>query len=257
MSQLTIVKFFGLLVEPLSQVLLLLLFALYLYSKQHRKIALSALVLASVWLWLASSAFVSGYLMAWLEEAYPPIAAQTLPQADAIILLGGAIRGEVSEDTLADMSGVGDRLVFAVAVYKAGKAPIIVVTGGAGDGFTPEASLIRNILVTMGVPPSAIVLEVRNRITLDNGRYTRDTLLAMGAKSVLLVTSAFHMRRALLVFGALDVEVTPAPTDFQVLQGEPSFWHYVPNVKSLQRTTWALHEIAGYLYYLALKSTSS
>ncbi len=117
--------------------------------------------------------------------------------------------------------------------------------------------LIRDILVTMGVPRSAIVAESRNRVTFDNGRYTRETLSSMDVKSVLLVTSAFHMRRSLLVFNTLDIRVTPAPTDFQVLQGAPSLWHFFPNVKALQRTTWAMHEIAGYLYYLALKSTSS
>jgi uncharacterized SAM-binding protein YcdF (DUF218 family) len=152
------------------------------------------------------------------------------------------------------MSGVGDRLIFAVAAYKAGRAPTIVVTGGAKKGFVPEAKLMRDILVTLGVPQQAIVMEARNRVTFDNTRFTRHTLAAMEAKTVLLVTSAFHMRRSLLVFDALDIEVYPAPTDFQVLKGEFSFWHFLPDVKALQRTSWAMHEFAGYLYYSALKT---
>ena len=209
---------------------------------------------ATLWLWLASSSLLANYLMTQLERGYPPVAAENLPEADVIVLLGGAIRGEVSADTLADMSGVGDRLIFAVAVYKAGKAPVILVTGGAQEGFVPEARLMRDILVTLGVPQGAIVMEARNRVTLDNTRFTKHTLAAMGAKSVLLVTSAFHMRRSLLVFDALDIDVFPAPTDFQVLKGEFSLWHFLPDVKALQRTTWAMHEFAGYLYYRALKS---
>jgi len=245
----------GLLAEPLTQVLLLLLVGLLLWKKQ-RRISSLVFIVATAWLWLVSSSLFANFLMAKLERDYPPVAAQNLPEADAIVLLGGAIRGEVSKDTLADMSGVGDRLIFAVAAYKAGRAPAIVVTGGAKKGVVPEARLMRDILVTLGVPQEVIVMEARNRVTFDNTRFTRHTLAAMEAKTVLLVTSAFHMRRSLLVFDALGIEVIPAPTDFQVLKGEYSLWHFLPDVKALQRTTWAMHEFAGYLYYSALKSAS-
>ncbi|MBE9538708.1 MAG: YdcF family protein [Proteobacteria bacterium] len=254
MSQFTVVKMAGLLAEPLTQALLLLFVGLFLILRGRRRAATLAFVVSALWLWLASTSMVANFLMSQLEHDYPPVAAQNLPHADAIVLLGGAIRGEVSEDTLADMSGVGDRLIFAVAAFKAGRAPAIVVTGGAKEGFVPEARLMRDILVTLGVPSGAIVMEVRNRVTMDNNRFTRHTLAAMEAKSVLLVTSAFHMRRSLLVFDSLDIEVVPAPTDFQVVKGEFSLWHFLPDVKALQRTTWAMHEFAGYLYYSALKS---
>lgn len=257
MSQLTVVKLLGLLAEPLTQVLLLLLLALFLVWKDRRRIAVFIFVVSAFWLWLASSSLFANFLMAQLEGGYPPIAAQNLPEAEAIVLLGGAIRGEVSKDTLADMSGVGDRLIFAVAAFKAGRAPAIVVTGGAKEGFVPEAKLMRDILVTLGVPAEAIVMEVRNRVTMDNIRFTRHTLAAMDAKTVLLVTSAFHMRRSLMVFDALDLDVIPAPTDFQIVKGEFSWWHILPDVKALQRTTWAMHEFAGYLYYSALKFAAS
>ncbi len=253
MLEFTLLKLIGLLVEPLTQVLLLLTIGLLLVWKRFRRSAVLVFALSTLWLWLASTSFVASFLMVQLERDFPPIAAQNLPEADVIVLLGGAIRGEVSSDTLADMSGVGDRLIFAVAAYKAGRAQTIVVTGGAKEGFVPEAKLMRDILVTLGVPAEAIVMEVRNRVTFDNTRFTRHTLAAMEVKSVLLVTSAFHMRRALLVFDTLGFELIPAPTDFQVLKGEFSLWDFLPNVKALQRTTWAMHEFAGYLYYRALK----
>ncbi|MFK8049509.1 MAG: YdcF family protein [Halioglobus sp.] len=189
--------------------------------------------------------------MGALEDNYPPVAAEKLPEADAIVLLGGAIRGKTSNETLADMSGVGDRLVFAVAAFKASKAPRIIVTGGAPDGDDPEAALMRDILVTMGIPDNKIILETRNRVTLDSREYLPETLQSIGANSILLVTSAFHMRRALWVFGPLDVEVIPAPTDHQVLLRAEEFnpLFYMPNAKALQLTTWAFHEALGYIYY--------
>ena len=130
------------------------------------------------------------------------------------------------------------------------------VTMGPGTlygsiGRMIEAELIREILLVMGVPRDAIVLEPRNRVTLDNRRYTSGRLAQMGVDSVLLVTSAFHMRRAMLVFSPLDLNVFPAPSDFQVLRGNGSATagDYLPSVKALQRTTWAFHEKVGYWYY--------
>jgi uncharacterized SAM-binding protein YcdF (DUF218 family) len=197
--------------------------------------------------------YAAGVLMGALEKDYPPVAATQLPKADAIVLLGGAIRGETSRETLADMSAVGDRLIFAVAAFKAERAPFILVTGGAREGEIPEAQLIKDLLVTMGVPEQNIILETRNRVTRDNLRYTSETLGGLEVDSILLVTSAFHMARSLLVFDQLDVTVFPAPTDHQVLfsrtSSGPTLFDFLPSVKALQKTTWAFHELVGYGYY--------
>jgi uncharacterized SAM-binding protein YcdF (DUF218 family) len=247
----SLVKLLSLFVYPLAQVLLLLFLGLYLSIRGHSRPALVSFSTASLWLWLCSMPYVAGALMSHLETNYPPVAARNLPRADAIVLLGGAIRGKASPETLADMSGVGDRLVFAVAAFNAGKAPVVLVTGGAREGEVPEASLIRDILVTMGIPRDKIVLETRNRVTRDNGRFIPETLAGMGVESVLLVTSAFHMRRAMLVFEPLELTIYPAPSDYQVLMrdGGPSLADFFPSVKALQRTTWAFHEQVGYWYY--------
>lgn len=204
------------------------------------------------WLWICAMPYFSGTLIGLLENDYPPIAARKLPNADVIVLLGGAIRGKASEETLADMSGLGDRVLFAVTAFNASKAPLILVTGGAPEGDDSEAMQIREILVALGVPHDKIVLETRNRDTLDNRLYMPEKLRSIGAESVLLVTSAFHMRRALWVFEPLDVNVYAAPTDHQVLPGgddAPSPLSFLPSVKALQLTTWAFHEGIGYLYY--------
>lgn len=189
--------------------------------------------------------------MAGLERDYPPTSVQDLPVSDAIVLLGGAVRGRASSNTMADLSGVGDRVLYAAAAFHAGKAPLIVVTGGAPPGEIPEASLTRELLVALGVPGQYIVMESRNRVTRDNRRYTGPRLERMGVKSILLVTSGFHMRRAMLVFEPLGLHVYPAATDYQVLVGDdlPALSNFLPSVKALQRSDWALHELVGYWYY--------
>ncbi len=247
----SLLKPLAIFVDPLAQVLSLLLLGLYLSLRGRSRPALVIFCTSTAWLWLCSMPYVGGSLMAPLERDYPPVAASSLPQADAIVLLGGAVRGEVSADTLADMSGVGDRLIFATALFKAGKAPLVLVTGGAPEGEVAQAALIRDILVTMGVPQEKVVLETRNRATSDNRRFTSETLAEMGVASILLVTSAFHMPRAMMVFEPLDLTVYPAPTDYQVLSARDSLSprDFLPSVAALQRTTWVFHEEIGYWYY--------
>jgi uncharacterized SAM-binding protein YcdF (DUF218 family) len=247
----SLVKLLSLFVYPLTQVMLLLFLGLYFFLRGSFRPSLLSFCTASIWLWLCSMPYVAGALMSHLEKDYPPVAARHLPRADAIVLLGGAIRGVASPETLADMSGIGDRLVFAVAAFKAGKAPFVLVTGGGKEGDVPESALIRDILVTMGIPLEKIVVETRNRVTRDNGRFTSEQLAGMGVESILLVTSAFHMPRAMLVFEPLDLTIYPAPSDYQVLMsdGGPSLGDFLPSVKALQRTTWVFHERVGYWYY--------
>lgn len=250
----SVVKALSILVNPLTQVLLLLLIGISLLHRNKLPGAMVFLVGSVLWLSLCSSPWVAGTLMGRLEAEYPPMAAQALPEADVIVLLGGAIRGRASSETLADMSDLGDRLLFAAAAFKAGKAPVVLITGGGAPGQIPEASAISDILVVMGVPRDKIRLETRNRVTRDNNRYTAETLADMGAKSILLVTSAFHMRRAMLVFEPLNIIVWPAATDYQVLMttGGASVRDFLPSVKALQRTHWVVHELVGYWYYRLL-----
>ena len=118
-------KLLSLLLYPLSQALLLGLLALLALHLRRVRTAFWALALGTSWLYLCSTALFADYLMGTLEDPFPPKALSATPQADIIVLLGGAIRGDVHMGTLGDLSQSADRLVHAVALYKAGKAGII------------------------------------------------------------------------------------------------------------------------------------
>lgn len=151
--------------------------------------------------------------------------------------------------TLADLNRSADRIVHAAALYKAGKAPLILVSGGSQPEARPEAEMTRDILEVMGVPRRSILLETRSRDTHDNAVFSAIMLKREGMRRILLVTSAYHMRRAQALFEAQDLEVVPAPTDFQRLVVEPVVPGWLPGVDNLARTTNALHEMLGYWVY--------
>lgn len=247
-------KFLALLIYPLSLSLLLCAFALLLRLIGWRRSSLASVTVGILWLYICSTSNFANVLMGHLEHGYVSKAMASVEPVDAIVLLGGAMRGYTHKGTLADLNQQADRLVHAVALYQAGKSPLLLVTGGAAAGDRSEAEQIKDILIVMGVPAQSILLETRSRNTHDNAVYTAQMLADRNLHSILLVTSAFHMRRSQALFEAQGgLQVVPAPTDFQrpvALRGNivPS-WLALPGVSNLSRTTHALHEIIGYEVY--------
>ena len=103
----------------------------------------------------------------------------------------------------------------------------------------------------MNVPESALLYEDRSRDTHQNAVYSAVVLREQGAQKLLLVTSAFHMRRAVPLFEKQGFTVIPAATDYRRLVREPGIWLAVPTADNLLRTTYALREYVGYCYYRA------
>lgn len=242
-------KILSLLLYPLSQALLLALFSLLAMLLRRPRAAFWSLGLGVAWLYLCSTMVFSDYLMARLEDPYPPKALSVTADAQAIVLLGGAIRGDTHMGTLGDMNQQADRLVHALALYKAGKAPLLLVTGGASPGARSEAEIMFDLLTLMGVPASAILQEDKSRNSHQNAVYSAAMLEKRGINKILLVTSAFHMRRSEALFKAQGLQVIPAPTDYQRLVGPVTTPGWLPSVSDLWQSTHALHEIIGYWVY--------
>lgn len=245
-----ITKLLSLLLYPLNQSLLLLILALLLLWIGARRSAGLLLLLAIGWLWLCSTAVSADWLMGRLEQEYRPKALSVTPEADAILVLGGATRGDTHMSSLGDLNQQSDRLVHAVSLYKAGRAPRIVLSGGSRPGGRPEAQLMREILEVMGVPAEAMLTEEASRDTYENARFSQTVLAGKGVNRILLVTSAYHMRRAEALFRASGFDVVPAPTDYQRLVAPPLVPRWLPTADDLERTTRALHEHVGFWVYV-------
>lgn len=242
-------KLLSLLLYPLSQALLLCLFALLALLLHRVRTGILSLLLGLSWLYLCSTAVFADYLMGTLEDSYPPKALSVVAEADAIVLLGGATRGDVHMGTLGDLNQQADRLVYAVALFKAGKSPRLVISGGGQSGGRTEAQIMEELLQVMGVPAHAILLEDKSRDTYQNAVYTAQMLKELNIRQILLVTSAFHMRRAEALFAAQGLDVIPAPTDYQRLVSPPLVSRWLPAVSDLWQSTYALHELLGYQVY--------
>ena len=208
-----------------------------------------AFILALAVLWVSSAPLFADFLKGSLEKRYPYVKPQDVLSADAIVVLGGCLGRSGPPDFRPDLSAASDRLLHAARLYRSGKAPAIVVTGGgAGRSGPPESDLMAVLLTEWGVPGNAIIKEPESRSTRENARYTKDLLQDIGAREVLLVTSAVHMLRAAALFRALGVNVVPAPTDYTAGGRKRIFpLDFLPDTEALGDTTRAVKEYVGYV----------
>lgn len=238
---------------PVTWALLFMLAALFTSWRQKQKWSMALTLLACLTLWLFSTTRVGQWLVECVENQFPPIPVEELPQADAIVLLGGGIMHPFGLRTGPELNDGGDRVFQAAELYHAGKAPYILVSGGQvfpQAGLQSEADYHVGYLIRLGVPREAIILESESRNTAENARNSLPILKERGARHVLLVTSAFHMPRSVLLFEGHGVKITPVSTDLRAPRGErPEILYWLPDADSLSLSQLAIRETMGYWFY--------
>lgn len=230
----------------------LLLLGIWLARGRRARLVLAAALLLLV---APATPLCSDALMRSLEDRYPLKAAAASPAADAIVVLGGGTTGRTPEQPEPQISASGGRLLHALRLYKAGRAPLLLLSG---DGLSPgdsEASQMRQILSEWGVPDGAMLLEERSRNTHENAVEVVALARARGLRRLLLVTSAYHIRRAEALFrheAAGALEIIPAPTGRFSAYRRP-FWllNVIPEAGAMGVTVLALREHLGLLVYKA------
>jgi uncharacterized SAM-binding protein YcdF (DUF218 family) len=245
----TLSKTLPYLVYPLTVSLVLILLGL-LPSRRRVWLLLTGFLI------LAASSFppVARGIYGSLEARYPPVEIGKLPNADAIVLLGGALRLPVPPRTDFELAEASTRVRYAAKLFQAGKAKRVLISGGNAfaqkRGSQGEAHYIQAFLAELGVPAEAMLLESQSRNTWENAVETKRVLDRDGLKRVLLVTSAAHMPRALASFRAAGIDATPAPTDYRVDErDEPTLLKFLPSAEALSTTTEGLREYLGQAVY--------
>ncbi len=241
------------LVYPLTITLLLGSVGLILLLLRRRVQAGLAFGGSLLLLWSASTETVALSLLRSLEQDYPPVPAEEAPLADAIVVLGGVLRTPENSERWSDLGSAADRLVHAVRLYRAGRAPLVVVSGGpmpwARSSVRPAVAMAE-LLHEWGVPREVLLLEDGSRNTYENAIETRSLLARRGIDEILLVTSALHMPRALAVFRTAGFRAQPAATDHQSLRGPSnSPFRGFPDVRNLMLVQIALKEHLGLWVY--------
>lgn len=263
-------KMVGYVANPLALGMLIVMTGLTLVLLKKRKAAVWALCAALAWFWFWSMPIVGGWLVLPLEEDYPVRLAEDMPKADAIAIMGGGVWGTTNYP-YASLKDGADRAWHAARLWKAGKAPIIIPSN-IGAEFADV-----KLLVDLGVPRDAVILENKAVNTEENAKFVGEILLGSGGvksggvgelvrggvggstsptskPTVLLVTSALHMRRAMYMFEkyAPNVNCIPAATNYLALpwKGDSFRWRsLLPSIDAFARNNSFIHEYVGYYGY--------
>ena len=197
-------------------------------------------------------------LLRSLEAQHPPPAWAAMPTAPdwqryaGVVVLGGALEqawvragnGQVA------LNGSAERMTVPVALLRQHPNLRLLFTGGEGTlsaSGEPEAVQARAFFESLGVPAQRMQFESRSRTTYENAVFTAALPGVDKTRPWLLVTSAWHMPRALATFRAAGWNVTPYPVDYRT--GTRTPWTEYSLVDSLRRWRIALHEWAGLLAY--------
>lgn len=216
-------------------------------------------VFSIMWLWLWSAPAFTSCIGALLERGSPPIPVEEMETADAIVILGGGVMPAVSPRLYPEVNSAGNRVLHAARLYKAGKGQWIISSGWTGASSLKESSQRANptcvLLEELGVPSDAVLAEERSLTTRQNARFTKELIEDHGFEKVLIVTSALHMRRALLEFQCVSTRLIPAPVDYRFVgNGKLTISDFIPSPRALDYGLEILHEIFG-LIALGLRRT--
>ena len=239
-------KLLPLAVLPLGVALLLLLAAWLGRRRWPLPAALSVLTLFSTG-WMAQLLWRS------VEAPWQRRSVDSAPDAAAIVVLSGGRHAAPGGDRISEWHDP-DRFLSGVALFKAGRAPRLLFTGGQSPfqpGLSPEGALYLEEAAAMGVPATAMTSIPPVVSTAEEARAVA-ALLHRDERTVLLVTSAFHMRRAQRLFEREGLTVLPFPVDFKArghwagpIWGDPMMW--VPTARHLDDSSRALREWIGRL----------
>lgn len=236
---------------PLGTVFVLGMAALLALVRKRHRLGGALLAVALLWLWLCSTPLAGVLLTGPLIGQFPPQRIEDLPSADAIVVLGGAVLPATDTRPFTHIHTTADRAWHAARLFHAGKAPIVLASGGTVWPVPDptSAASMRELLEALGVPKAAIVLEEESRNTRQNAMHTARVATERGIRTVLLVTSPWHMPRAIATFRVAGLPATPAPSAYARGPFRSGLLGFVPSTTALSTNTKAMRELLAQLVY--------
>jgi len=202
---------------------------------------------AAALLLLASLPVVSNQLLGPIEGRYPSRSVGTAPEADAVLVLGGFMSPTKEVGLVQEWSEAVERFEAGVALARVGKAEKLLFTG---DPRGSEGSTARREAIARGVEESRVLVIGQVGNTQDEADQFRRFAKQQGFKRVILVTSAFHLPRAMHQFRNAGVELVPFPVDYRGLPNKfLPYMDWIPSASGLSKTELALRETYGLVFY--------
>jgi uncharacterized SAM-binding protein YcdF (DUF218 family) len=250
-----LLKQYGRLSSPVFVVCMLLVVWLWMWSRTGTRGPRRLLAGFLALYWLLATPIGAGALVATVASGFSQIQTrEDAKGADAVVVLGGGANSYRQGDAVLGLLTAGSllRALETARVAKLIDARLVLVSGGIPTAATqqlkPESDMLRDALVTVGVPADRIVQDPEARTTYDHPRTLAPILKRYGIGRFVLVTSPMHMRRAVRLFRAAGLDPVPSPALLRPDNRRPPPW-FMPTEDSLSISDQVLYEYVAWPYY--------
>ena len=234
-------KLLGRLAMPTGLVWLLLWALIFkaFWEKQNKAVFVFSGILVAYT--LAGNVWLGGVLTGTLEDEWMDVVAQKHEPFEAVLVLGGGATGDAD---YAQVNDAGDRVVLGARLYHRGLTPLLVTSGSSIPGlgsYVDVSEATTAIWTELGVPESAILRMPEPKNTREEIAGIKELMKEKGWERVGLVTSAWHMRRAMKLAESQGVNLHPVPADFRTRTGWDGILSIVPDAHgfiNVQRACW-------------------
>ena len=236
--------------RPLSLVFILMIIGMIIKNKRLKR---PFIVGSFVLLLLFSNDFLANEALLQLEA--PPVTIASLEKKYdlGIVLTGITTVNKQPLDRVHFMKGA-DRIIHAIQLYKLQMIDKILITGGSGKLFKDgirEADQLAEVAVMAGVPQTALIIENNAKNTRENALFTAQIVKNQYPDAhMLLITSAFHMPRAVRCFNKVTLYPDTFGTDYythdRVFDPETLF---IPSEMAIKKWNIVFHELIGIAAY--------
>ncbi len=237
-------KILPLLASPLFVSIFFIFIALFFKKRVYLLISLILII-------LFSNPLVSKYLFKYVESPYKHVDILLLDNHDYVVVLSGGmiINSKLKNENIFEWSDP-DRFFNGINLFKMKKAKKIIFTLGKlpwQNSELTEGDYLKKVAINMGIDESKILLTEKVENTYDEAKQVSN-MISKNA-SMILVTSAFHMKRAEFLFKNFNLNVFPFPVDFRDSSDDITFMDFIPSADALSASSLAIRELQGRLYY--------
>lgn len=246
--------------KPSTALVLLLALGLVAAALGWRRLARVLMLAGALGLVIGGLSPLAPWLLSRLEDRFAPVEPAAV---DGIIVLGGSVDAGIATGRRAvAINESAERLTELLVLMRRHPDARVVFSGGTGT-YPPEpateAAVVAWLLADLGVPAGRVVFEDASRNTYENALFSQRLAAPAAGEAWLLVTSAFHMPRAIGVFRRLGWPVVPHPVDYRTAGGDDG-WRFSSEIsvsRNLRDLDTAAKEIAGLIAYRALGRTDA
>ncbi len=244
-------KTFDVLLMPLPMVFMVLVYCLITKNRIRSR---RVMVISMIFLYVASNQIIVNQIVSWWEGSFVKQSVIAKNYEVGVVLTGGMSKAYDPATQHVWVGRAFDRAAQAFQLYKSGKIKKILISGGQGGVrgsiTSREGQEMMVFLTKAGVRAEDIILEGKSLNTRENAKFSAQILKdQFHTKECVLITSAFHLPRAMACFKKVGIQALPFPAHF--MQEKTVFWfdQLLPNEEALFYFYVVFHEMVGVAVY--------